>query len=46
MQNYFLIIDGSSLLATSYYGILPPELKNNKLTEEEAEKFYNKILHT
>ena len=46
MQNYFLIIDGSSLLATSYYGILPPELKNSKLSESDAEKFYDKILHT
>lgn len=46
MQNYFLIIDGSSLLATSYYGILPTTLKNKKLSEEDAEKYYNDILHT
>ena len=46
MQNYMLIIDGSSLLATSYYGILPPQLKSNKLSESEAEKYYSNILHT
>lgn len=46
MQNYMLIIDGSSLLATSYYGILPPQLKTNKLSEEEAKQFYPNILHT
>lgn len=46
MQDYFLIIDGSSLLATSYYGILPQALKNKKLSEEEAEKYYKDILQT
>lgn len=46
MQDYLLIIDGSSLLATSYYGILPMALKNTKLSEEEAEKYYQDILQT
>lgn len=46
LSPYLLIIDGSSLLATSYYGILPIPLRNNKLTETEAQKHYSEILQT
>ena len=41
----FLIIDGSSMLSTSYYGNLPKPLLFAK-TEEERQKHYAKILHT
>lgn len=40
----FLIIDGSSLLSTCYYAVLPREIMFAK-TEEEKEKHYDKILH-
>ncbi len=40
----FIIIDGSSLLSTSYYGNLPREVMMAK-TEEEKESNYDKILH-
>lgn len=46
MENKFLlIIDGSSLLSTQYYGNLPREIMFAK-TEEEREKFYHKIMQT
>ena len=45
MANFLLIIDWSSLLATSYYGNLPPVLRNNKLSPSDAEKHYDEILH-
>ena len=41
----FLIIDGSSMLSTSYYGNLPKSILFAK-TEEEKEKHYSEILHT
>lgn len=41
----FLIIDGSSLLTSSYYGNLPKEVLMAK-TEEEKKANYNKILHS
>ena len=41
----FLIIDGSSMLSTSYYGNLPKSVLFAK-TEEEKEKHYPEILHT
>lgn len=39
-----LIIDGSSMLTTNYYGNLPKSIMFAK-TEEEKEKYYDKILH-
>lgn len=41
----FLIIDGSSMLSTSYYGNLPKSVLFAK-TDEEKEKHYDSILHT
>ena len=41
----FLIIDGSSMLSTSYYGNLPKSILFAK-TEEEKERHYPEILHT
>lgn len=40
-----LIIDGSSMLSTSYYGNLPKSILFAK-TDEEKEKHYTEILHT
>jgi len=45
MNPMFLIIDGSSMLSTAYYGNLPKALMFAK-TEEEKEKLYSKILQT
>ncbi len=39
----FLIIDGSSMLSTSYYGNLPKSVLFAK-TDEEKEKHYAEIL--
>ncbi len=46
MQNrpLFLIIDGSSLLSTNYYALLPFEIKTKK-TEEERKPLYSKLMH-
>ena len=41
----FLIIDGSSMLSTSYYGNLPKSILFAK-TEEEKERHYPELLHT
>ncbi|MEZ3463166.1 MAG: 5'-3' exonuclease, partial [Lachnospiraceae bacterium] len=41
----FLIIDGSSMLSTSYYGNLPKSVLYAK-TDEEKEKHYSEILQT
>ena len=41
----FLIIDGSSMLSSNYYGSLPNEVKFAK-TEEEKQKAYSKIMQT
>ena len=41
----YLIIDGSSMLSTNYYGTLPREMLFAK-TEEEKEKLYPKIMQT
>lgn len=41
----FLIIDGSSMLSTSYYGNLPKSVLFAK-TDEEKEKHYKEILQT
>lgn len=40
----FLIIDGSSMLSSSYYGNLPKQVLFAK-TEEERAKHYSKIMH-
>lgn len=40
----FLIIDGSSMLSSSYYGNLPKPILFAK-TEEERAKHYDKIMH-
>lgn len=44
-KDYLLLIDGSSLLSTQYYGNLPKEIQFAK-TEEEKEKHFNKIMQT
>lgn len=43
-KKQFVIIDGSSLLSTCYYAVLPRELMFAK-TEEEKQKYYSRILH-
>ena len=45
MSKTFLIIDGSSMLSTSYYGTLPRAIMFAK-TQEEKEALYPKILQT
>ena len=45
MEDYLLIIDGSSLLSTQFYGNLPREVLMAK-TVEEKEKYYHKIMQT
>lgn len=45
MNKKFLIIDGSSLLSTNYYGNLPFEAMKAK-TDKEKEAAYSKILQT
>lgn len=44
-DGFFLIIDGSSLLSTQFYGNLPREILMAK-TVEEKEKYYYKIMKT
>lgn len=44
-KSFLLIIDGSSLLSTQFYGNLPREILFAK-TQEEKEKFYHKIMQT
>lgn len=45
MKDKFVIVDGSSMLSTCYYAVLPREIMFAK-TEEEKEKHYGKILHS
>lgn len=46
MKKRLLIIDGSCLLSTNYYGNLPPKLKMaHDLSDEEMQKLYRMILH-
>ena len=40
----FVIVDGSSLLSTCYYAVLPREILFAK-TDEEKKRHYDKILH-
>ena len=44
-DEYLLIIDGSSLLSTQFYGNLPPAVLMAK-TVEEKEKYFPKIMQT
>lgn len=44
-EPFFLIIDGSSLLSTQFYGNLPREIMFAK-TVEEKEQYYPKIMQT
>ena len=46
MENTLLIIDGSSMLSTSYYATLPPALRFGKLTDEQIEEQYKYLLQT
>lgn len=41
----FLVIDGSSMLTTNYYGTLPPAIRYAK-TQEQKEEAYKQILQT
>ena len=41
----YLIIDGSSMLSTNYYGTIPREMLFAK-TQEEKEKLYHKIMQS
>lgn len=45
MEDFLLLIDGSSLLSTQFYGNLPREILFAK-TVEEKEKYYHKIMMT
>lgn len=40
----FLVIDGSSMLVTSYFAFLPNEIKFER-DEEKKKEYYNKIMH-
>ncbi|MQN01126.1 MAG: 5'-3' exonuclease [Lachnospiraceae bacterium] len=42
-MNRFLIVDGSSMLVTSYYGLLPKQILFEK-DEEKKKKYYDKIM--
>ncbi len=42
-MDKFIIVDGSSMLVTSYYGMLPKQILFAK-TDEEREKYYPKIM--
>ncbi len=44
-QKYLLLIDGSSLLSTQFFGNLPREIMFAK-TIEEKQKYYHKIMMT
>ena len=43
-ENKFVVVDGSSMLSTCYYAVLPREIMFAK-TEEEKMRHYDKILH-
>ncbi|MBT9778439.1 5'-3' exonuclease [Clostridium sp. MCC353] len=44
-EKKLVIVDGSSMLSTCYYAVLPREIMFAK-TEEEKQKHYNKILQS
>lgn len=43
-ERKFVVVDGSSMLSTCYYAVLPREIMFAK-TDEEKQKHYDKILH-
>lgn len=45
MDEKLLIVDGSSMLSTAYYGTMPNEMKFCN-SEEEREKYYHLLLQT
>ncbi len=45
MSEFLLLIDGSSLLSTQFFGNLPREIMFAK-TQEEKEKYFHKIMMT
>lgn len=45
MEDYLLLIDGSGLLSTQFFGNLPKEILFAKTIEEKA-KYYHKIMMT
>ena len=45
MGDYLLLIDGSSLLSTQYFGNLPREILYAK-KQEEKKAWYHKIMMT
>ena len=45
LNDFLLIIDGSSLLTTQFFGNLPTEVMFAK-TDEEKEKYFHKIMQT
>ena len=44
-NSFLLIIDGSSLLSTQYYGNMPNSIKFES-DEEKRKKLYSQLLHT
>lgn len=44
MREKLLILDGSSMISTAYYALLPNEIKFAK-SDEEKERYFHKILH-
>ena len=44
MRKKLLVIDGSSMLTTAYYALLPNEIRFCKVPEERA-RYFDKILH-
>lgn len=44
MRKKLLVLDGSSMISTAYYALLPTEIKFAK-SDEERERYYHKILH-
>ena len=44
-NDFLLIIDGSSLLSTQFFGNLPREIVFAK-TQEEKERYFHKIMQT
>lgn len=45
MRDYMLVIDGSSLLSTQYYGNMPNSIKFES-DESKRRAMYNQLLHT
>ncbi|EXG87007.1 5'-3' exonuclease [Lacrimispora sp.] len=43
-ERKFVVVDGSSMLSTCYYAVLPREIMFAK-SEEEKQKHYDRILH-